>query len=256
MLNHSSSSSNTTSNVPLGTSDLQSRAISLFPSLFNTADDRPAGGSGSPKGFTAESSLRFSVIPYPERLSEIVELRHLAYTAANKLGPGTVETVETEEADPRNRQATLVIAEDGEQIVASVRLTPPLAGPLFHHNCRFDGPVHGLPPRPEFLESAWACIHPDHQGKGLYWELVAHMVLAAKRLGKKYLVGGTTAHLWPNWRRCGYRNTGTRYTGVLSTTELWVVVLDVEEVLAGHNIAPEFARVLLPLAAAHLEEAR
>ncbi|MEM9556310.1 MAG: GNAT family N-acetyltransferase [Acidobacteriota bacterium] len=202
------------------------------------------GALGSDRCASEGSSVRFRTLRFPERLADIVELRRVAYTAAGKLGPDVEESIEVEMADPRNLRAVLVVAEEEEQIVGSVRLTPPLPGPLFHSTCRFDGPVQGLPSRSDFLESAWACIHPSQQGQGLFWHLVAHMVLAAKRLGKPYLVGGTAENLWPNWRRCGYRKLGSRYIGALSATELSVVILKVEEVLAGRNIASQLARSL------------
>lgn len=209
--------------------------MSPRPNVVSVAE--PSGGGPA----------RFSVVRYPERFPEILKLRRTAYQAAQKFGPDTAESEENEEADPRNLRSLTVIAEVAGQIVGSLRLTPPLPGPILHHTCKFSEPVQGLPPRSDFIEASWACVHPGHQGKGLFWYLAAYMVLVTEQLGKPYLVGGTDASMWPNWRRCGYRKTGSTYRGALSDNTYWVMYLDVEEILAGRNIAPEFARVLLPL---------
>lgn len=191
--------------------------------------------------------IRYRVVQYPERLDEVLALRRAAYGAAQKHGPDDAESAEGDGADPRNLRSSTVIAELEGQIIGSLRLAPPLPGPLLHHTCEFAEPVKGLPPRTEFIEASWACVHPAHQGKGLFWSISAYMVLVAKQLGKPYLVGGTDADMWRNWKRCGFRKTGSTYLGAISRNRYWVMLLNVDEVLAGHNIAPEFARVLLPL---------
>ncbi len=196
---------------------------------------------------SAPGAIRYSVVRYPERFPEILKLRRAAYAADHKdAGYDSDDAV----TGPRDLQATVVIAESAGRIIGSERLNPPISGPILYRNCRPEGPLHKLPPKSEFLEMSWGCIHPDHQGRGLFRSLSAHNLIAAEKFGRPYLLAGSSAKLWPFWRQCGYRKTGVTYRGAVTGIEHSVNLLDLAAVLAGRNIAPEFARVLLPLLAA------
>ena len=220
--------------------------------------DGPAPKKHSPDSAhesSVDPPMRFTTVPYPERLGEILELRRAAYEAARKLGDDPARADEDQAWDPRNPGSTTLLAEMDGRLVGSLRLSHPLAGSFLHHSYRFDGPLTNLPPRSEILEGSWACVHPEYQGQGLFWQLAARMVQFAQDQGKAYLLGGADDGMWPTWQRCGYRETGLTYQGRLTGTPHRLMLLDVAAVSEGHHICPEFARVLLPLLEDRLREA-
>ncbi|MCG8461773.1 MAG: hypothetical protein MI919_36285 [Holophagales bacterium] len=194
--------------------------------------------------------IRFGLVRNPHRAAEIRELRRLAYSSAGKSGPDGLDGEESaaEPADPRDARAFTVIAEDGDQLVGSVRVIPPGDGPILHPTCQLLGDVGALPPRHQLAEGGWGCVHPSHRGQGLFWSLAAHMFLLGHDLGGTHMLAGSDGELWTYWRRCGFRKTGITYRGTHSGAEYSVIVVDLAEVLAGLRLVPEFARVLLPLA--------
>ena len=182
------------------------------------------------------SPIRYRVLQGLERYDEVLALRREAF------GVGHLAVTL---ADPRDRQASLIAALSGTRIIATLRLTPPLPGPLFHPATRFRGRVHELPARSECLESSRACIHPDFRGQGLFWQLAAEMVCTARDLGKPYLVGGADQNLLSFWTRCGFEAAGVTYGYPGGSIEKYrVVVLEVTRVLAGRGIAPELEQAL------------
>ncbi len=197
----------------------------------------------SPGGFGSLSApaVHFSRVRYPERLSEILELRRTAYLAARKIA-GTASAHEM--LDRHDLRAWIVAAESAGRIIGCTRLTPPLPGAVLGQPALGES-VPGLPPKSDYLESARACIDPEYQGSGLSWHLAAHMLIAARRLGKPYLIAGIDASLWNFWSRCGYRKIGVSYENtVFSGIEHEVGVLDVEAALAGDTIDPKLRKVL------------
>ncbi len=190
---------------------------------------------------------RFDVLAYPERIDQILELRRIANCAAGQLA---AHFRAAEPFDPRDLEASNVVAEVGGRIVGTLRLSPPLEGFILNQANPCLGPVSGLPESSETLETAWASIHPSYNGQGILWHLAAHMVLTAKRRGIPFLVGGTNPSMWRFWQRCGYRKTGIPYISRNAPDIRYlVIVMDVEAVIAGRNIAPQLARVLTPLLA-------
>ena len=199
----------------------------------------PVPGAGD-----AADPIRFRVCRSPERLPEILQLRRLAFAAPRSPDPGSTETVEH---DPRDEDASVVIAESAGRIIGSVRLYRPLPGPILHHTSRLSGSVQGLPAKADYIETSRACIHPDHRGRGLFWHLVAHMLHAARAFGRPYLLAGTERHHWRNWRRCGFTKIGATYRRAHSEAEYSVLVLELRRTLEQRGIAPELARALAPL---------
>lgn len=173
------------------------------------------------------------------RLPEILELRRLAYGTARKISS---DATPFDLADPRDWGSTFITAEVDGRLVGSLRLCRPLPGPLLDVDYRFEGSFDTLPHRGDLMESSRACIHPDFQGQGLCWRLAAHMLLAAKDLGRPYLLGACTSELWNYWRRCGFRKTGV--TARSGDSEFSVILLDVEDALTGRGLAPELVREL------------
>ena len=178
----------------------------------------------------------FSIVGYPERRREILALRRAAYAASGKCGP---DNATEENIDPRDFRAANVIAEVEGRIVASVRLTPPLPGPILQPSCALRGPTDQLPAHSDFVEASWGCIHSEFQGQGLLWQLSAHMLVAADTFGRPYLLIGSDRQIWRHWQRCGFRKTGVTYRGTLSGNEYFVVTLNLNEVLAGRGIDPK-----------------
>ena len=188
--------------------------------------------------------IRFKVIAFPERIGEILELRKITYEAAQKIAPNTHPIDLTDSRDPK---ASFVIAESGGRIIGSVRLAPPVSGPLLYPDAMLKGPLTHIPPKSQILETAWACIHPDHQGQGLFWHLAAHMLITAKTYGKPFLIGAAEPKLWNNWRRCGYQKTGVSFERATTGREYSVIVLELAAVFEGRALGSSFAHALLPL---------
>ena len=197
-----------------------------------------------PGAGSAEDPIRFSVCRSPERLAEILQLRRLAFAAPRPSDPSSTVAYEH---DPRDEDASVVIAESAGRIIGSVRLCRPIPGPILHHTSRISGSTRGLPVRADYIETSRACIHPDHRGKGLFWHLVAHMLHAARAFGRPYLVAGTGSRHWRNWRRCGFTKIGATYRRAHSEAEYSVLVLELRRALEPRGIAPELARALAPL---------
>ena len=190
----------------------------------------------------ADLALRFEILPYPARYEELLALRLGALEATEQIRPGYRPS---DLRDPRDRNATLVVAEESGRLVAAARLTPPQPGPPLHHDNRMLGPVVGLPPAGTYLEYSKGCVHPDHHGHGLFWRLVAHCLFAARDLGCRYLLGGSNPEIFEFWRRCGFERIPTRYSGPTTPGAVYsLMVLDVERVLAGEGISPKLAAAL------------
>lgn len=209
--------------------------------------DTSSATPGLERELPKPAQVQFSVVRNPERSAEVDELRRIAYGEAGKSGPGSLEAGEV--IDPRDLQAFVVIAEVAGRVVGSVRVIPPMPGPILHPECRLRGDTSSLPPRSGLAEGGWGCVHPDYQGQGLFWQLAAHMLLLGRDLGGTHLVAGSDVDLWPYWRRCGFSKTGVSYLGVHSGTEHAVMVIGLDALTSGRNMAPEFSRVLMPLAA-------
>ncbi len=198
-----------------------------------------------PQTATETTEPRFSVLAYPERLNEILELRRVANAAADQLAP---DISAAQLLGPRELAASNVVAEINGRLVGTVRLAPPIEGFLLNHANPTLGPVRGLPKSSEYLETAWAAVHPKYHGRGILWRLAAHMVITAQQCGKPFLVGGCNPSMWRFWQRCGYRETGIPYIGRNSPyVQYSVILMDVEAVLAGRGIAPQLAQALAPL---------
>ena len=185
----------------------------------------------------------FRLVRFQDRQDEILELRRAAYTSVGKLGPGRAKQVET---DSRDERAWVLVAEEAGQLVACVRLTPPLPGPVQTQVQLWSRLNPDLPGTFEldYTEVSWACIHPDHQGRGLFWSLAAQMILAAAKLGRRYLIGGADDSLWSYWRRCGFRDTGFVYRHGLSDHAFRMIVFDTEAPRSSLALDPRLEREL------------
>lgn len=216
--------------------------VLLLSSPTTNTPSRPAAVHASDAGAT----VKYAVVPYPQRIAEVLEVRRIARSTANQIAPD-VSAVEM--LDDRDLSASIGIAEIDGRIVGTMRMTLPLGETVLHHANRYLNPVVGLPPKAEYLELSRACVHPDYQGRGILWQLTAHMLIAARATGKPFLVAGANARMLPYWQRCGFRTTGTVYEiPTAPKVDHFLLVLDVEEVCAGRGIDPKLARALSALA--------
>lgn len=200
----------------------------------------------SPRRSSVPDRFRFEVVRHGDhRMEEILDLRRTAYVEAGKVDPLIASSKMT---DRRDRHAWIVIAQADHRIVGTLRLAPPLPGPIL--GCPELGEsVPGLPPGSDYLECSKVCVHPEAQGQGLFWYLAAHMLFTAREVGTPYLVGGIDRSLWHFWSRCGYRRVGASYLSrSLTGIQHWVGLLDVAASLAGRTISPKFAHLLAKLA--------
>lgn len=203
--------------------------------------------SGPQPAVVAMSETRFSVLSYPERIDEVLELRRTAQCAAKQIA---AHTLADDLFDRRDLRASIGVAEIGGRIVGTMRLTPPLEGRFLHEDNRCIGPIVGLPSAAEYLELSKACVHPDYQGQGILWQLTAHMLVLANKLAKPYLIAGANASMWHFWKRCGFRKTGTSYVGPhIPGVKYALMVLDLEEVMANRGVSPKLTEALSPLLA-------
>lgn len=194
-----------------------------------------------------EFSARFTVLRYPQHFEEIRALRRLAYGRAGKSGPDPIRLEGPDRRDLESRVVAGWVGQnlDNETLVTSIRLNRPVPGPRLHHTCRLRGEVSTLPAVDSTTECGWGCVHPEFHGRGLVWELAAHMVLAARQMGRPYVISGTDAQVWPMWERTGFRRTGAMYTGAVSGNDYWVMVLDIDAVLTGRQrLGRRFAATL------------
>ncbi len=191
---------------------------------------------------TMTTEPRFDVITYPDRIDEILALRQIANCAADQLAP---DTSTAELFDARDLEASHVVAEMDDQIVGTVRLASPLEGFLLNSANPCVEPVSGLPNSSEYLETAWAAIHPNYQGRGLLWHLAAHLVVTAKQRGKPFIVGAANPGMWRFWQRCGYRKMDVPYFGRSGRApEFSLIISDVDAAITGRDIAPPLAQAL------------
>ena len=188
------------------------------------------------------ADLEYSVVPYPQRIEEILEVRRVARCAARQNAP---ETLAGEMLDRCDLAASMAIAEHEGRIVGTMRMTRPLDDTILHPTNRYLGPIVGLPHREDYLELSRACVHPDYQGHGILWHLTAQMLIAARAAGKTYLLGGATEQMVRFWKRCGFRQTETIYRiPTAPGVDHYLIVLEIEEVLSGRGIDPKLARAL------------
>lgn len=216
----------------------QSRSVDIY---FTPASTQPTIHGLSP---SQDLSLSFRLVRFEERRDELLELRRAAYGAVGKLGPGRAKQVET---DSRDEQAWILVAEEAGRPAASVRLTPPLPGPVQTQVQLWSSLDPKLPRSFEhdYTEVSWACIHPDHQGRGLFWSLAAGMIQSSAKLGRRYLIGGADDHLWRYWQRCGFRDTGFVYRNPGSDHSFRMIVFDTEATWAPGELDPRLERELM-----------
>lgn len=206
-----------------------------------------AASNRGPSGATM-APYRFGVVHSPERLSEVLELRRITHLAAGQVEP---HRTAAEMVEPRDLEATMVIAEQADQLVGTTRLVPPLEGTILHCGCRLEGAVDELPPKDEMIEASSGCIHPEHQGQGLFWNLVAHAWnTAAQVYGRPLLVGACEDRLWPFWQRCGFCRVPVYYAGAVTGRRYQVMLLELAPVLEGQGVDRRLARHLRALRSA------
>ena len=187
------------------------------------------------------SPLEFRVVHAPNRLLDILQLRRTAHLKAQKIGP---HTTAAEMVEPRDLEASFVIAEEQGRVVAAIRFVPPIDGTILHRECQLEGDLSPLPPREQMLEVSSACVDPAYQGQGLVWALVARAWLAAPAFGRPYGIGACDESLWRFWQRCGVRRLDAGYVGAVTGIRYRVILLEFTEVLAGRGVGTQLAREL------------
>jgi hypothetical protein len=179
---------------------------------------------------------------------DVLALRHLAYTAAAKMNPRKTVAEMEDEFDAR---AAIVIARHAGVIIGSARVIFHGEADSLSYGRYFDHPVPGLPPRQEYAEGSRMCIRPDCRGGGLFYQIFARVILATRRGGRRYLVGGCTHELIDKWERCGHRRIGASYISRdIADMPHELMVLDAEAAIRGEGICDVmYAHIKAALAA-------
>lgn len=156
-----------------------------------------------------------------ERADDVSALRRLAF--AGRFGP---EDLAQGISDPRESRARVVVAEGERALVGSVRLIPPGPGPLLYPTTRFVGDVGTLAPDPVRAEAGWGCVHPEHQGTGLFRRLMKRTISVARSFKAEALILATRREHSAFWRSLDFEVTGVSYRGAFSGADYVVVSVD------------------------------
>ncbi len=176
----------------------------------------------------------FSYVKSQEEYNEVLNLRFLAYKAANKLTDDKCVGDMGDEFDARSR---ILIVKHKGNIVGSLRA-------MFHGQ---DDPTdHGryvkyppnFPRNLDVVESSRVCTHPDFRGGDLFRQLVAHTLLTAIKGGRRYIFGGAAGSLLDVYEKCGFVQVGVSYKNEsLGGMEHQLILMDTHAVALGRKIS-------------------
>ena len=179
--------------------------------------------------------LEFGVVRTEEDYREVLNLRHLAYLADQKISGGT-EVAEV--SDIHDSRARIIFCRFRGRMVATARLTFHELGDVTEHEEFIPWPSE-FPRRDESVEVTRACTHPEFRRTGLFFSLLRQVVVTATQAGRKWVVTSSTEDLVPLYEFVGLKNVGLTYHHPeLNNLKHVVLVGSMHDALSGRTVGP------------------
>jgi len=184
---------------------------------------------------STDNKLEFAVVRTEQDYREVLNLRHLAYSADGKM---TQSASVNDTADIHDSHARILICRYQGRAVGTARLTFHEYGDVTEHE-EFVPWSHELPKRDESVEVTRVCTHPEHRGRGLLFSLLRYIVITGTQAGRTWVVSSSTADLVPLYRFVGLSEIGVTYKHPdLNDLEHFVLAGSMIDALAGRSVGP------------------
>lgn len=180
-----------------------------------------------------DGKINFFQIIQPSDYVEVLTLRNLAYSKANKIA----KMATVQHLSDRFDCASIIIGVRQEQrLIGSIRVTELAESyPNFLYPYYQDMP--DCPDIDDTAEGSRLCILPSAKGQGLALILEVLMVLTAYYRGKKYLLGSAEGTLINFHTRCGFKRLGKTYVNdTFNDIPHELLIMDIAAVLKGQGV--------------------
>jgi GNAT superfamily N-acetyltransferase len=213
----------------------QRGVISQYMAQFGDVDSLQEFRRDGFYSAATDGKLEFGVVRSEQDYREILNLRHLAYSAEGKLGKSASVN---EASDIHDSRARILICRFQGKAVGTARLTFHEYGDITEHE-EFLPWSHELPRRDESVEVTRVCTHPDFRGKGLLFALLRYVVITATQAGRTWVVSSSTEDLVPLYRFVGLTEVGLMYKHPdLNGLEHFVLAGSMIDALSGRSVGP------------------
>ena len=218
-----------------GLTPRQSSVVAQYVAQFGDVESlRELRESGFDKTGIA-GSIEFSVVRTEEDYREVLNLRHLAYLADNKIASAaSVHDV----SDIHDSHARILMCKFRGKTIATARLTFHEVGDTTEHE-EFLAWGSDFPRREESVEVTRACTHPDFRRTGLFFALLRYVAITATQAGRMWVVTSSTEDLVPMYQYIGLRDIGLRYSHPeLNDLKHAVLIGSMLDGLSGRSVGP------------------
>jgi predicted GNAT family N-acyltransferase len=180
-------------------------------------------------------TIEYSVVRTEEDYREVLNLRHLAYLADNKIASSaSVHDV----SDIHDSHARILICKFRGKTIATARLTFHEVGDITEHE-EFVAWGSNFPRRDESVEVTRACTHPDFRRTGLFFALLRYVAITATQAGRIWVVTSSTEDLVPMYQYVGLRDMGLRYNHPdLNHLKHAILIGSMLDGLSGRSVGP------------------
>lgn len=186
-------------------------------------------------------TLTFSACNDESDFEAVLELRRRAYSAVGKVA---ATTKASEMADCYDHGAVIIMARDGDTLVATVRLMLPSPD----ERREFDDFL-SLPtwiPRSQLGVISRLATHSEYRGGDLAYAMVLASLALAASHSRAVVASGCTETLLPIYARVGARGMGLRFFhAALASTPHELIVFRPESVMQGRGVRDDLAQSLL-----------
>ncbi len=205
--------------------------VAQFGDLESLSEFRNAGFIS----LGVSGKLDFGFVRTEQEYREVLNLRHLAYSADGKVAPSSTVN---EASDIHDSRARILICRFRGRAVATARVTFHEFGDITEHE-EFISWSHEFPRRDESVEVTRVCTHPEFRGRGLLFSLLRYVVITATQAGRTWVVSSSTRDLVPLYRFVGLMEVGVCFNHPdLNNLEHVMLVGSIPDALAGRSVGP------------------
>ena len=183
------------------------------------------------------SSLEFSFVRTLEDYQQVLELRLLAYRAAQKV-PG--HFVAADMADIYDTRSRIVIGKHKGRVIA----TAGLVFNEYHDRMEIEESIHWpemLPRRDEMVEVIRNCTHPSFRGSDLLMAMFQFIAITVMQSKRQYVVIGCTPELVTLYSRIGMERQDIDYRHrKLGDIPHTVMLGNIPKTMSGATVNPLF----------------
>jgi hypothetical protein len=198
-------------------------------------------------------AVEFTFARTMEEYQQVLELRHIAYSRAEKIPRSFLPRDMGEIYDARSR---IVIGKYKGQVVASAGLVFNEYHDRMEIEESVQWPTH-LPRREEMVEVIRNCTHPDFRGSDLLMAMFRFIAITTLQAGRKYVVIGCTPDLIKLYMRVGMELVNLDYKHAkLNGAPHTVMIGDIPKALTGGTTDPVYWNAVWADCAQYLGDSR